>query len=66
MPPVALDRSNPPEGKKRKARPPLVGIKMTESPSQYLTKYEWEQVGNLTVHQSGKEDIAQMMLSLTI
>ena len=65
MPPVPLDRTNTAELRRHRGRSPPLGIKMTGSPSQYLTKYEWEQVGNRTVHQSGKEDIAQMMLSLT-
>lgn len=57
MPPVPVDKEFSTETKKNKAHA-LRGIKLNGSTSDYLTKHEWEQVGNETVHQSCKEDAA--------
>lgn len=57
MPPVPVDKDSLTETKKNKGHVPR-GVKLSGSPSDYLTKHEWEQVGHQIVHQSGKEDTA--------
>lgn len=52
-----MDKDSGTETKKNKGHVPR-GVKLSGSPSDYLTKHEWEQVGHQTVHQSGKEDTA--------
>ncbi|XP_037013395.2 serine/threonine-protein phosphatase with EF-hands 1 [Artibeus jamaicensis] len=47
MPPVPLDRSNTTDVKRHRGRPMPLGVRMEGSPSQYLTKYEWEQVTDI-------------------
>lgn len=45
MPPVPVDKDVGTETKKTKGYMPR-GVKLSGSPSDYLTKHEWEQVSN--------------------
>lgn len=54
MPPTPVDESHVIDGKKNKIGTAR-GTKLTTSFSEQLTKHEWEQVGNLTVHQVAKK-----------
>lgn len=57
MPPVPIDKESSTDLKKSKGHM-SGGVRLSGSPSEYLTKHEWEQVGNQTVHQSGEADAA--------
>lgn len=58
MPPIRMRGGYGTELKKRKGDT-LLGVRTTSlSLSEDLAQNEWEQVGNQTVYQSGKEDAA--------
>lgn len=55
MPPVPLGEDhNTALGKNKVPQ----GVKTNESPSEQLTKHEWEQVGNQSICQSCSKDTA--------